>query len=426
MKSNKIIALLCALTTTIVYATTNTQLGEDPALNLDSDEVLYSFQGGSNDVIGQKSTLVSDYQGNMYGTATGISEDGSVVNNGTVFKITPQGQETTLHIFQGGSDGIMPRGGLVMYGDGNLYGTTYVGGSSNNGTVFKITPQGQETVLYSFQGGADGANPWAGLYLGVDGNFYGTTAYGGNRSNHGTVFKITPQGQETVLYSFQGGADGANPWAGLYLGVDGNFYGTTAYGGNRSNHGTVFKITPQGQKTVLYSFQGGADGANPAGDLIEFNGVGFRNTHLYGTTLYGGSHSNGTVFQVDPSTKTDDVLYSFTGGSDGGNPIGNIIIDSKAYYVQGFPYYNIYGVTMTGGSNNNGTVFQMDTDGVLLAEMTDQYIFQGSDGANPSASLLLDGNNDNLYAITANGGSNNAGTVLKITQWYGQCAKGQC
>jgi uncharacterized repeat protein (TIGR03803 family) len=181
---------------------------------------------------------------------------------------------------------------LLQGSDGNFYGTTALGGTSGQGTVFKITPTGVETVLYSFTGGTtDASHPYAGLIQGGDGNFYGTTSNGGT-SGQGTVFKITPIGVETVLYSFAGGfvgvADGGGPSTALIQGSDGNFYGTP--GGGIGNNGTLFKVTPTGIETVLYYFTGGA-AVNIPGALIQ--GV---DGEFYGTTEYGGSSSLGTVF----------------------------------------------------------------------------------------------------------------------------------
>ncbi len=157
---------------------------------------------------------------------------------------------------------------MIQAADGNFYGTTGLGGPSNAGTVFKITPAGTETVLYSFTGGNDGGNPITALFQAADGNFYGTTPYGGP-NNAGTFFKITLAGVETVLYSFTGGTDGGTPVAELIQAADGNFYGTTGLGGP-SNAGTLFKVTPAGVETVLYSFTGGTDGGNPQGPRIYF------------------------------------------------------------------------------------------------------------------------------------------------------------
>ena len=181
----------------------------------------------------------------------------------------------------------MPQGG-----DGNLYGTTYFGGAHGFGTVFKVTPGGTETVLYSFAGGNDGEHPYAGVIQGSDGNFYGTT-YQGGASGYGTVFKLTPSGIETVLYTFAGGSsDGAYPEAGVIQGSDGNFYGSTLQGG-ASGLGLVFKLTPSGTETILHAFAGASDGANPTANLVLGS-----DGNLYGSTSAGGSSGDGTFFKV--------------------------------------------------------------------------------------------------------------------------------
>jgi uncharacterized repeat protein (TIGR03803 family) len=212
--------------------------------------ILYSFAGGSSDGAGPEAGLILGSDGNFYGT----TEFGGASGDGTVFQITPSGTETVLYSFAGGSsDGEGPEAGLIQGSDGNFYGTTIGGGTNNDGTVFKLTPSGTETVLHFFAGGDDGVGPRAGLIQGSDGNFYGTTYQGGSSngiyqggsSNLGTVFQITPSGTETVLYPFAGGSsDGAYPTASLIQGSDGNLYGTTAQGGT-SDHGTVFKLTLQ-------------------------------------------------------------------------------------------------------------------------------------------------------------------------------------
>jgi uncharacterized repeat protein (TIGR03803 family) len=252
-----------------------------------TETVLYSFPAGSSDPY---TGLIQGSDGNFYGTtgAGGTSDDG------TVFKITPSGTETVLHAFaKSGSDGEIPYAGLIQGSDGNLYGTTYNGGASGLGTVFKVTPSGTETVLYSFAGGSDGEHPYGGVIQGSDGNFYGTT-YQGGTSGYGTVFKLTPSGTETVLYTFVGGSsDGAYPEAGLIQGSDGNFYGNTRQGG-ASGLGIVFKLTPSGTQTVLHSFAGGSsDGANPSANLVQGS-----DGNLYGSTGAGGTSGNGTFFKV--------------------------------------------------------------------------------------------------------------------------------
>jgi uncharacterized repeat protein (TIGR03803 family) len=274
-----------------------------------SESVFYSFAAIPY------SGLVQSSDGNIYGTTA----SGGTSGRGTVFKITPGGTQSVLYSFPAGSSD--PYTGLIQGSDGNLYGTTGAGGASDDGTVFKITTSGIESVLHAFpKTGSDGETPYAGLIQGSDGNFYGTTYFGG-ANNLGAVFKVTPSGTETILYSFAGGSDGEHPYAGVIQGNDGNFYGTTYQGGS-SGFGTVFKITPSGIETILYTFAGGSDGANPEAGLVQGSDANF-----YGNTFQGGTSGFGTVFKITPSG-TETVLHSFAGSSDGANPSANLLQSS--------------------------------------------------------------------------------------------------
>jgi uncharacterized repeat protein (TIGR03803 family) len=322
-----------------------------------TEAVLYSFND-SPDASNPAAPLVLGTDGNFYGTAESNGAFGSQLVDGAVFKITPAGAESVLYSFGGtATDGQSPAAGLIQGTDGNFYGTTELGGSHCNGagvacgTFFKLTPAGVETVLYNFGAtGTDGNSPEAGLIEGTDGNFYGTTTLGGSHGL-GTVFKITPAGVETVLYSFGAtSTDAAEPVAGLILGTDGNFYGTTQAGGAHQGLGTVFKITPAGVETVLYSFGAtSTDGAIPvAGLLLGVDG------NFYGTTSAGGVNgvvavTSGTVFKVSP-TGVETVLHSFGTGTDGAEPEGALIQDADG---------NLYGTTFLGGATDNGTVFKI-------------------------------------------------------------------
>jgi uncharacterized repeat protein (TIGR03803 family) len=277
------------------------------------ETVLHTFTG--NDGQGPAAGLLMDANGNLYGTTAG----GGAANDGVVFRVTPHGRETVLHSFAGG-DGATPMAGVIVDAGGNLYGTTRFGGAGNEGVVFKLSPSGKETVLYSFTGGDDGSEPLAGLVRDGNGNFYGTTSEGG-ANNAGVVFKLTPRGRETVLYSFTGGDDGGLPRAGLILDADGNLYGTTSEGGP-ANDGVVFKLSPGGRETVLYSFTGGNDGAFPFGGVIRDT-----NGNLYGTANSGGVAKNGVVFRVTPRGR-ETVLYSFT-DPGGANPAAGLIMDEN-------------------------------------------------------------------------------------------------
>jgi uncharacterized repeat protein (TIGR03803 family) len=345
--------------------------------------LLYSFAGGASDGAGPYHSLIQASDGDFYGTTlTGGSRNG-----GTIFKITPSGTESLLYSFTSS-----PYSGLMQGSDDNFYGTTANGGVSGRGTVFEITPSGTESVLYSFPAG--GSDPYTGVIQGSDGNFYGTTGAGG-ASDDGTVFKVTPGGTATVLHVFPkvGSSDGQTPYAGLLQGSDGNFYGTTYFGGSYG-FGTVFKVTPGGIETVLHSFGGGSDGENPYAGVIQGSDGNF-----YGTTYQGGSSGRGTVFQITPSG-TETILYSFAGGGDGANPEAGVIQGSDG---------NFYGATYLGGTSNLGTVFQLTPSGTE----TVLHTFAGNDGTNPWANLVQ-GSDGNFYGSTTAGGASGHGTFFKV------------
>jgi uncharacterized repeat protein (TIGR03803 family) len=296
-------------------------------------------------------------------------------------------------------DGANPFAGLIQV-NGTLYGTTQNGGKSSQGTVFKTTTSGKETVLKRFDS-SDGSNPSAGLTE-VDGTLYGTLTKGGPNDN-GAVFAIT-SGKERLLHSF-GGSDGAAPNANL-VNIGGILYGTTRSGGKNSI-GTVFAITTSGKETLLYSFKGSSgDGHDPEAGLINVNGM------LYGTTIAGGSNGEGTVFSITTSGK-ESVLYSFAGSSsDGHHPVGGLV------NVGG----TLYGTTTLGGgtgcgyNGGCGTVFKITTSGME----TVLYKFKGgSDGDQPQAALL--NLNGTLYGTTENGGGTpNYGTVFAVSSSSGK------
>jgi uncharacterized repeat protein (TIGR03803 family) len=271
---------------------------------------LYSFDGTDGSL--PLAALVQGTDGNFYGT----TYEGGANGDGTVFKITPSGALTTLYNFCSQincTDGRSPASGLVQGTDGTLYGTTYDGGAVGVGTAFKITPSGALTTLLSFYGYSEGGNPKAGLVQGTDGDFYGTT-YDGGASGYGTVFKITPSGTLATLLSFDY-ADGANPQAVLVQGTNGDFYGTTSSGGI-GGYGTVFKITPSGTLTTLHNF-GRTDGYNLHAGLVQGT-----NGTFYGTTEEGGANDDGTIFSVTPSG-TLTILHTFE-GTDGANPYAGL------------------------------------------------------------------------------------------------------
>jgi uncharacterized repeat protein (TIGR03803 family) len=356
---------------------------------------LWSFTNGF-DGANPYAGLVQGNDGNFYGTTYGTGSGPSA--NGTVFKISPGGVLTSLWSFTGGNDGANPQAGLVQGSDSNFYGTTAWGGASSYGTVFRISPGGSLTNLWSFTGGTDGANPQAGLVQGSDSNFYGTAASGG-ASGNGTVFRISPSGSLSNIWSFTGGTDGANPMAGLLQGGDGNFYGTTyGSGSGPSAYGTVFRMSPGGSLTNLWSFTGGDDGAYPWAALVQ--GI---DSNFYGTASYGGAYGAGTVFRIGSSGSLTN-LWSFTGGTDGANPQAGLVQGSDS---------NFYGTAASGGTSGNGTVFRISPSGSL----TSLWSFTGcGDGANPMAGLAQ-GSDGNLYGTTYGSGNGPSpyGTVFKLS-----------
>jgi uncharacterized repeat protein (TIGR03803 family) len=328
----------------------------------------------------------------------------------------PAAAQTTIYNFKGDPDGAAPVTPLTRDDVGNLYGTTYTGGT-NNGTVFEVNRAGHETILHTFTGNPDGSAPWGGLVRDLAGNLYGTTAYGG-AFNFGTVFKITEAGVESVLYSFAGPPnDGGNPFAGLILDPEGNLYGTTLFGGSgdctasagQKGCGIVFKISVSGIESVLHNFEGGGDGVYPASPLVR-DSLG----NLYGTTQQGGqadcsnftANGCGTVFMLR-SDGVETVLHAFSGyPTDGEYPEGVILVGG-----------NLYGTTEMGGAYSSGTVFEVRASGSesLL------YSFGGvaDDGLNPAAGLLW-GGAGHFFGTTMNGGGpgcfNGCGIVFAITK----------
>jgi uncharacterized repeat protein (TIGR03803 family) len=263
-------------------------------------ETLHTFHG--NDGASSGAPLIQGADGALYGTTEfgGKGAGSCQYGCGVIFKITMQGAYSTLYRFSG-RDGAYPYGGLVESRDGTLYGTTEYLGKHNSGTVFKLSPSGQLTTLHDFDG-ADGAYPFAALLLATDGKLYGTADAGGLHSQ-GTVFRITTGGRFTTLHSFNGN-DGGNPRDALVQANDGTLYGTTEYGAYPVIYGTVFKITTDGTFTSLHTFVG-TDGANPYAGLT-LGGNGF----LFGTTLNGGVNNDGSIYRISPNGQFTSV-YSF-------------------------------------------------------------------------------------------------------------------
>jgi uncharacterized repeat protein (TIGR03803 family) len=373
------------------------------------EKVLHSFTGGT-DGSATQAGVITDAQGNFYGTTQlGGSTQCGGEGCGTVFKLTPKGKETLLHVFtMSGGDGVYPVGGLVADSAGNLYGTTLNGGGKCQcGTVYRIAPDGTEAILHDFKGGTDGSFPLAVLTIDAAGNLYGTTGSGGQECSCGTVFKITPAGKETVLYAFAGGSDGNYPGAGLLLDQAGNFYSTTSNGGidcdgTGQGCGTVFKLAPGGTKTVLYAFQDPSQGAYPAaGVIMDANGVLYGTTNNGGVDCDGSGAGCGTVFKL-AADGTETALHIFQGGNDGAYPKDTPVIDSAG---------RLYGTTVEGGgANDGGVVFALKPGG----KETILYAFTGgNDGGAPYAGLITDASG-NFYGTTYIGGTGGAGTVFEL------------
>jgi uncharacterized repeat protein (TIGR03803 family) len=360
--------------------------------------------------------LLADEQGNLYGTTEGGGSSTNCESGcGTVFKLAPDGTEAVLYSFCPAAqcgDGDQPYAGLIEDRAANLYGTTYLGGAHNFGTVFRLAPDGTESVLYSFGANSgDGAYPLAGLSEDRAGNLYGTTSGGGHYDRCkqigigcGTVFRLAPDGTETVLYRFTGGRDGANPYAGLIMDKGGNLYGTTLFGG-AGDSGTVFRLAPDGTKTVLSHFRNGIDFDSPHADLIED-----KAGNLYGTTFLGGGYGLGTVFKITSKGRAM-ALHTFT-GTDGKYPESRLVMDEAG---------NLYGTTSEGGADNLGTIFRLAPDGTESVLHSFCSRSNCTDGATPAAGLTKD-KAGNLYGTTLDGGDpgcdsgEGCGTVFRLNK----------
>jgi uncharacterized repeat protein (TIGR03803 family) len=373
-----------------------------PRTQAQTFSVIYNFGDGS-DGAWPVAGLVMDAAGNLYGTAS----IGGNSQLGVVFKMTESGQESVLYNFAGGTDGANPETSLLMDSAGNLYGTTYAGGTNGVGTVFKVTQSGQETVLYNFAGGAtDGANPQSSLIIDEAGNFYGTT-FAGGEYGAGTVFRLSTSGKESVLYSFGNGADGANPVAGVTRDARGNLYGTTSAGGT-SGYGTVFQLIPvvangskYGKEIILHNFTHQNDGDVPYAGLI-FDKAG----NLYGAATGGGANSGGTIFELSPSDEgwSFNILYSLPGWDISG-AFSNLYLDASG---------NIWGTTHCDGSEEAGTVYELTNSGGTW-NYNSLYVFTGgTDGAYVYSTLVFD-KQGNLYGTAKTSGGKGFGVAFKIT-----------
>ena len=322
-------------------------------------------------------SVVLDHNGNLFGTTT---------LPGAVFKIDRTGKESTFFNLNGGSAGEFPSGALTLDAAGNLYGIAD-GGTGGSGVIYKLSPQGEETILFAFQGGLHTTSPKepaGGVILDKKGNIFGAAQFGNKQTCQigcGSIFLLDPAGNMHFLHQFTGGADGANPVGPLVQDAQGNLYGVTHSGGDRScpeffefkgtGCGVVFKIAPNLKFTVLHTFAGGADGAVPQGGLL-IDSAG----NLFGTAVEGGIAENGTIYEI-AKDGTYSVVHRFT-QAEATNPNGGLVSD---------PQGNLYGTAQLGGDQNLGTLFEMTPDGSVKV----LHNFQGlEDGAVPFAGLFRD------------------------------------
>jgi len=366
--------------------------------------VLHQFDGQVDDGAFPQGSIIRDAAGNLYGTTS---------LPGTLFKISANGTESVLAFVNGSELGDSPTGSLALDGAGNLYGVAEEG-SGGAGTIFKVSPKGQGTVLFSFQGGLDNTNPKGpagGVLLGSNGNIFGAAQFGNDLAcfvGCGSIFRLDSTGGMHFLHKFTGGADGSNPIGPLVRDASGNLYGVAQSGGDHlcaqfflKTHdgcGVVFKIDHHGVFTVLHTFTGGKAGAVPQGGLLlDASG------NLYGATLTGGILKNGIIYKV-ASDGTYTVLHRFI-GTDGETPNGGLVADANG---------NLFGTTQLGGDGQNGTVFEVSPSGVL----TVLHNFEGlEDGAFPLAGLFRD-QDGHLYGTVVTTGlieRIQGGNVFEIT-----------
>jgi len=387
-----------------------------------SYHVLHSFTGGV-DGSGPFGGVTMDRAGNLYGTAYGHGAHGY----GTVFKLTLRNGSwlfESLYSFQNIPDGANPAARVIVGPNGTLYGTTNLGGVgcgyTGCGTVFNLRPPAtpcravscpwNETVLHSFSNVPDGASPYSEVVFDPAGDLYGTT-YGGGAGDAGAVYKLTPFGgqwSESVIYSFQNNSDGALPQSGLIFDASGNLYGTSSAGG--PNYGAVYELTPTQfgwSEQTLHGFHDYSLGASPIGG-VAFDPAG----NLYGTTIYGGANTSGTVFELMPlqGSWTFNLLYSFSGSGSEGS-LANLILDASG---------NLYGTTYVDGAYGFGAVFKLTHSGDEWTYTSLHDFTGGSDGEGPLGQLIFD-SNGNLYGTTGLGGipgtcgSTGCGVVFEIT-----------
>jgi uncharacterized repeat protein (TIGR03803 family) len=350
-------------------------------------DTLYSFADtdpGFNPYAG----LVQANDSSFYGTAL----EGGVNGDGTVFRMTTNGIVSLVHAFKYSTDGAMPYAALTQGTNGSLYGVNYVGGKYGSGTLFRMTTNGATTILASLDYTSGGGYPVAGMVEGRDGSFYGPTLQGG-LSDYGTLFRVTSANAASTLRSFNGD-NGAYCSSLLLQAADGSFYGAAENGGTNGGWGTVFRTTSAGVITPLVSFSYVNGGIPVAGLVQDTDGT------FYGTTYYGGTNGAGSVFKMAADGALTS-LYAFSGGTDGGNPFGGLLLSRDG---------NLYGTTESGGTYGYGTIFRISPGGALVTLAH----FDDYQGANPEG-VLVQGADGNLYGTTANGGQAGEGAIFRLS-----------
>jgi len=355
---------------------------------------VYNFAGGTKGGANPNYvTLVQGTSGALYGT----TYNGGAKSEGTFFSVTTSGTFTLLYSFGTASkDGAWPTGGLTLGTDGNFYGTTNLGGSSSQGTVFKMTTAGVETILHNFNSATDGGFPWGPPIEGSDGNFYGTAS--ASAKDQGLVYKITSSGTYTTIYAFDG-THGSVPIAPPVQGVDGYLYVVTSVGG-AENCGTVVQMTTAGVVNNYYSFpcQSGGGGSDPIGPLVQAS-----NGNFYSTTQAGGSNGEGTIYQITTGLVATTLHNFGVTFGDGTQPSSGLLLATDGNY---------YGSTNAGGANDDGILFNTSTGGTY----TDLYSFNNTANLTQESPLAppVQATNGTLYGVTEFGGATNQGTVYSL------------
>jgi uncharacterized repeat protein (TIGR03803 family) len=361
--------------------------------------VVHSFAGAPVDGSDPLGGLALGSDGNFYGTTA----HGGFHNQGTIFKLTQAGVETVLYSFTGITDGGVPQGGLFRDPQGNLFGTASQGGNASCacGVVFELTTANTLSVIYNFQAGTDGSTPTDRL-ISINGELYGTTQFGGTGCSStggcGTIFKVTENGHETVIYRFTGDSDGFGP-QGLIRDPDANLFGVTIAGND--NFGTAFELSASGQFSILHTFTGGSDGASPSGRLLRDT-----NGNLRGATQGGGDPTCfcGVIFFINPAGDFR-VLKTFFSRPNGAEPItGPLDVSAILYGVTGFGG----DMNCQGQAGGCGVLFQIGKTGTYSV----LHRFTGDgDGQVPTSQLIL-GSGGNIYGETAGGGTGtNCGSI---------------